>query len=119
MSSYDNALRSERPTAIGGGEHRAGSGTFDQIKTTVSHKLNQFADTISSRADSAQGGNRQVAEYGAQAADWMKRSAHYIEEMDPQRLKDDITGQVRRNPGKTLLIATAAGLLLGSLLRRR
>lgn len=118
MSSYDNALRPGRATAIGS-EQRSSSGTFDQIKTTVSNKLNEFADTISSRADNAQGGNQQVAQYGAQAADWMKRSAHYIEDLDPQRLKDDITGQVRRNPGKTLLIATAAGLLLGSLLRRR
>jgi ElaB/YqjD/DUF883 family membrane-anchored ribosome-binding protein len=39
--------------------------------------------------------------------------------MDPQKIKTDIQDQMRRNPGRSLLIAGAAGLILGALLRRR
>ena len=117
MSSYDNSIetRSQSWSEPVGNQ----SSGFDRVKTTISNKLNEFADTISARATSSAGGNRDLANYGTQAADWVKRSAHYVEELNPQQIKHDITDQVRRNPGKTLLIATAAGLILGSLFRRR
>jgi len=118
MSSYENSIETRSAQNWGEPQENRSSG-FDRVKTTVSSKLNEFADTIQSRTQTALGGNRDLATYGSQAADWVKRSAQYVDELNPQQLKHDITDQVRRNPGKTLLIATAAGLILGSLFRRR
>jgi ElaB/YqjD/DUF883 family membrane-anchored ribosome-binding protein len=39
--------------------------------------------------------------------------------MEPKKIKADITEQVRRNPGKSLLVAGAVGLILGAIFRRR
>ena len=61
----------------------------------------------------------EVSALGHRAADWLERSADYLSEMEPQRLKSDIENQVRRNPGRSLLIAGIVGLALGGLLRRR
>jgi hypothetical protein len=39
--------------------------------------------------------------------------------MEPKKIKDDIIEQARRNPGKSLLVAAAAGLILGAIFRRK
>jgi ElaB/YqjD/DUF883 family membrane-anchored ribosome-binding protein len=39
--------------------------------------------------------------------------------MNVEQVKADLQQEIRRNPGRSLLIAGAFGLLLGSLLRRR
>ena len=98
---------------------RRGSSTFDNIKGAVADKLHTAANTIHERAGQRGEQNRAIADYGHQAADWLDRSADYVREIDPQRIKADVENQVRRNPGRSLLIAGAAGLILGALLRRR
>ena len=55
----------------------------------------------------------------SRAGSWLNHSADYIEKMEPEKLKADITDQVRRNPGASLLLAGAAGLILGAIFRRR
>ena len=61
----------------------------------------------------------EAANLGSQAGDWLHNSADYIEQMEPKKIKADITEQVRRNPGKSLLVAGAVGLILGAIFRRR
>lgn len=119
MSQYEQALQPGGASQENNEQTGPRSATMDQIKTTVSKKLNEFARTLENRAQTASDNNQELGRYGSQAADWLKRSAHYIEELNPQQLTSDLSGQVRRNPGKSLLIAAAAGLLLGSLLNRR
>lgn len=60
-----------------------------------------------------------LKEVGTQAADLLDKSADYIEDLDAQKLRDDVENQVRRNPSKSLLIAGATGLFLGSVFTRR
>src|SRR2546423_36269 len=99
--------------------------TFDQIKTTVAEKLHTAAETLHEKTSRQTGdpgspkGNDSLSDYGRQAAEWLDRSADYIEDLDPQQIKTDIENQVRQHPGRSLLIAGAAGLLLGVLIRRR
>jgi ElaB/YqjD/DUF883 family membrane-anchored ribosome-binding protein len=96
-------------------EAKSGSGsTLDSIKETVADKLKTAADTIQQRA----GQNSTVSGYGNQAAEWLNRSADYIKDIDPQQVKTDVQNEVRRNPGRSLLIAGAVGLVLGVLIRR-
>jgi ElaB/YqjD/DUF883 family membrane-anchored ribosome-binding protein len=89
--------------------------SLDTIKEVVADKLHAVAGAIQQKA----GQNQQDgAGYVGQAAGWLDNAADYVREVDPQRVKSDLKKQVRTNPGRSLLIAGAAGLLLGILLRR-
>jgi ElaB/YqjD/DUF883 family membrane-anchored ribosome-binding protein len=81
--------------------------------------LRVAAGTVQEKAEQMGERNQNVAGYGQQAAGWLNRSADYVQDFSPQHLKSDIEEQVRRNPGRSLLIAGAAGLILGAILRRR
>ncbi|MBO0861087.1 MAG: hypothetical protein J2P21_21905 [Chloracidobacterium sp.] len=91
---------------------------FKQLKTTAADKLQAAAETLHQKADRS-GQSTEVTALGHRAADWLERSADYVSEMEPQRLKSDIESQVRRNPGRSLLIAGIVGLALGGILRRK
>ena len=117
MSSMTPANGRDRWDA-GTSVERRGS-TFEQIKSTVADKLRTAAEALHDKVSQQGGEDNPIAGYGHQAADWLDASANYIRELDPQKIKTDIENQVRRNPGRSLLIAGAAGLLLGELVRRR
>lgn len=99
---------------------RRGS-TFDQVKSTVADKLHSAARAIQQKVgrDDSPDANSNFAGFGQKAANWLDQSADYVGEMEPQRVRRDLENQVRQNPGRSLLIAGAVGLLLGGLLRRR
>jgi ElaB/YqjD/DUF883 family membrane-anchored ribosome-binding protein len=91
---------------------------FKQFRTTAADKLQTAAETLHQKADRS-GQPAEISALGHRAADWLERSASYVSEMEPQRLKSDIEDRVRRNPGRSLLIAGIVGLALGGLMRRR
>jgi ElaB/YqjD/DUF883 family membrane-anchored ribosome-binding protein len=95
--------------------HRA---SFARIKAQIAGKLHQAAETLRGKAEGNQT-PREAVNFGSNASDWLHNSADYIEGMEPKNIKDDITEQVRRNPGKSLLVAAAAGLILGAIFRRK
>jgi len=90
--------------------------SLDTIKEVVADKLHAVAGAIQQKAGQNQ--QDQGGGYVGQAAGWLDNAADYVREVDPQRVKTDLQKQVRSNPGRSLLIAGAAGLLLGFLLRR-
>lgn len=91
---------------------------FKQIRATTADKLQAASQTLHEKADRS-GQPAEISALGHRAADWLERSADYVSEMEPQRLKSDIEDRVRRNPGRSILIAGIVGLALGGLLRRR
>jgi ElaB/YqjD/DUF883 family membrane-anchored ribosome-binding protein len=96
--------------------HQTGS-TLDNVKTTVADKLKTAADALHEKV--AQGNqNEKISNYGQQAERFLNRSSDYIRDLDLERVNTDIKEGVRRNPGRSLLIAGAVGLLLGVLVRR-
>ncbi len=95
----------------------SGGSTLDTIKENVADKLHAAANTIQQKA--AQNQSNPAAAYAGQAAGWLDGAADYVREVDPAKVKTDIQQQVRSNPGRSLLVAGAAGLLLGILFRRR
>jgi len=99
--------------------NKKGSGsTFSQIKTTVADQLHAAADKLQEKTSNASG-TKEWGNYGNQAANWLNRSADYIHDVDVDRVKTDVSNQMRSNPGRSLLIAAVAGLALGALIRRR
>ena len=97
---------------------KSSGSTFNQIKTTVADQLHAAADKLQEKTKNASGSN-EWGNYGNQAANWLNRSADYINDVDVDRVKTDVSNQMRSNPGRSLLIAAAAGLALGVLIRRR
>ena len=89
--------------------------SFEQVKSGLADKMRQAADTLFGQAVDAQGAEN----FGSQAGGWLHDSADYIEQMEPAKIKADLTRQMRRNPGKSLLVAGAVGLILGAILRRK
>ena len=49
----------------------------------------------------------------------MTRSANYLEPLDLDQLKSKIQRVIRTHPGVSLLTAGTAGIISGSLIRRR
>jgi len=93
--------------------------TFDKVKSTISTKLHDAADSLTGKVRSLAGNNPNATQYGDQAANWLNRSADYIDDLTPGQIRNDVQKQVRDNPGRSLLIAAAAGLILGAVIRRR
>jgi hypothetical protein len=91
--------------------------TFDRVRFTVADLLSEAAETI--HIKSAGAGSSDIANLGDRAANWLEHSAGYVRDMDPQQLRSDIEDTIRRNPGRSLIIAGVIGLVLGSVLRRR
>jgi len=115
ISEREKSWEQEYPQGHEGGQRDS---TFKQIRSTVADKLQAAAQTLHQKADRS-GQQAEFSTFGHRAAGWLERSADYVNEMEPQRLKSDIETQVRRNPGRSLLIAGVVGLALGGLLRRR
>lgn len=90
----------------------------DRIQTRIADKLHQAAEALFGKTEDNQTPH-EAEKLGSQAGVWLHNSADYIEQMEPKKIKDDIAEQVRRNPGKSLLVAGAAGLILGAIFRRK
>ena len=75
---------------------------FENVKNIIADRLLDVADAMADRAAApdARSGKARCEKH---ASEWLGHSAEYV----------------RRNPGRSLLIAGAAGLVVGVLLRRR
>lgn len=91
---------------------------FGQVKAVVADKLHSAGQMLQEQAG-RQGERSEVGRLGQQAGAWFERSAAYVSDMEPQQVRTDLENQVRRNPGRSLLVAGAVGLVLGRLLRGR
>lgn len=99
-------------------EYESGAGgkpTLDNIKDKVAGGLKAAAGSL--RPEGLQEGG--MSGYARQASGWLDSAGEYVRDMDVSQVKTDIQRQMRANPGRALLIAGAAGLILGALIRRR
>ncbi|HEX5084919.1 MAG TPA: hypothetical protein VFY40_22990 [Blastocatellia bacterium] len=106
------------PLRSGESEIESRRASFARIKARIAGKLRQAAGTLHGGAEDNQT-PREASNFGSHAGDWLHNSANYIEGMEPKKIKDDITERAPRNPGKSLLVAAAAGLILGAIFRRK
>src|SRR5262245_21425362 len=95
----------------------SGSRTFNRVKAVVADLLTEAAGVIHQK--SAVTGHAELSDLGGRAANWLEHSAVYVREIEAQRLRSDIEDKVRRNPGRSLIIAGVIGLVIGSVIRRR
>jgi hypothetical protein len=114
-TTNSESLTPVRDTSRYGTSPGGGSSTLDNIKTTVADKLKSAAQALGEKG----GQDSTVSQYAGQASGWLNNAADYVRDIEPQQVKADIQKQVRTNPGRSLLIAGIAGLVLGTLFRRR
>jgi ElaB/YqjD/DUF883 family membrane-anchored ribosome-binding protein len=90
----------------------------NKVKKTIAEKLKTAAEVIRQKTGQPERTGT-LAAYGTQASKWLDSSADYVRELDIDQVKTDLQQQVRHNPGRSLLIAGAVGLVLGTIFRRR
>ena len=113
-SGIGSAPRAGEPQSL-----KSGTRSASKLTEIIADKLKAAADTLRNRAAYGNRQNNAASQYGREAATWLDSSADYVRDLDLDRIKTNVKNHVRQNPGRTLLIAGAAGLLLGALVRRR
>lgn len=88
------------------------------IKTVIADKMHKAAAAVGEKA-ARQDAQSAVAQYGKQAAEVLGESADYIEQFNYEQADAKVREYVRQNPGLSLLIAGATGLIIGAIFRRR
>ena len=91
---------------------------FRDVRESVSDSLRTAAAAIQDKVEQT-GDRTPLTQCGEQASRWLNASAEYVRDMDLQKVKTDVEHQVRHNPGRSLLIAAFAGVIIGTLFRRR
>jgi len=90
------------------------------MRTRLATVLHQAARTLHDRSSGVEPRDGRSEGLGLQqAANWLDQSADYVKQADMRQVKADVANQIRRNPGRSLLVAGAVGLFLGALIRRR
>lgn len=91
----------------------------DSGSSDVTSKLAEVRDRLSDRLHAASDNIRKATGQEQNTiAQSIDGAADYLREIDPQKVGQDLREGVRRHPGRSLLIAGAAGLLLGIMVRR-
>jgi len=94
------------------------SNCFENAKNIIADKLHHVSAAISEKATD-QDPECDTAQYGKQAAEWLDRSAEYVRQFNFEHADAKIRKYVRQSPGRSLLLAGAAGMMIGAILRRR
>ncbi len=89
----------------------------EELKQSVADKLCRAASTLEKTAAEHEK-NSDLADVEKHAAQWLNKSSDYIRQFDYEREQANARNHIARNPGRSLMIAGAAGLVLGVLLRK-
>lgn len=91
---------------------------LDKIRDVIADTLHTTATKLSEKAVDPDT-KPSMARYAIRASDWLDNSAEKVREFDSERTDAKIRDYVSMNPGRSLLMAGAAGLVIGIILRRR
>ena len=89
----------------------------EELKQSVADRLCRAASTLEKTAADHEK-NSDLADVEQHLAQWLNQSAEYIRQFDYAREKTNVSSHIADNPGRSLMIAGAAGLVLGILLRK-
>ena len=92
--------------------------SIEKIRDAIADTLQNTAAKLNEKAD-APDAQPSMARYAKQASDWLENSAESVRGFNYEETDSKIRSYVNLNPGRSLLMAGAAGLVVGILLRRR
>jgi len=117
--SYQGQVEDTGERGLTSGERTTGA----NLTGKVADGLHYLAESLDRKVSEMEGQMRDessaIVHYGHRAAEALERSADYIRDADLQKIRNDVEEGVRRSPGRSLLIAAAAGFVLGAILRKR
>ena len=88
----------------------------DENRGRAADSMDEAAQKLHERADSVPGGER-TTEIAHQAADHLQSASEYVREHDVSDMTSDLESFVRKHPAESLIVAAAAGFLVGKMLR--
>jgi ElaB/YqjD/DUF883 family membrane-anchored ribosome-binding protein len=91
---------------------------IDQVQNLLAEKLENIAGTIRQKTASHDE-QSEMTSYGEEASQILHQSADYIRRFEYEKAETDVQKFIKEQPGKSLLLAGGAGLLLGLFLRRK
>jgi ElaB/YqjD/DUF883 family membrane-anchored ribosome-binding protein len=107
------------PKAVDETQKTTGKSTgFENVKSRIADKLNHVAWVISKKA-AGPDVQSDIAACEKQASEWLDHWAEYIRQFDYKQVDAKARQYVRQNPGRSILIAGAVGMIIGAVLRRR
>ena len=114
-----NNRESEKNGAAAAGSQGSGkSYGCGNVKTMIADKMQQAAEALGEKA-AEQEARSGLAQYGKRASEWLEQSAEFVRRFDYEQTDARVREVVRKNPGRSLLIAGGVGLMIGAILRRR
>ncbi len=90
---------------------------FEKVKNIIADKLHHIAESFNENADDSEAESGMTRENPASA--WLDHSADYVRQFDYEQANAGVREYIGRNPGRCLLIAGGAGLIIGAILRRK
>lgn len=108
-ASNDTNPREQIETKLNDAMGRAATGL-----DSAARRLDEMAER---RTQGSTGTTARAGEYAHTAAEGMHGVANYLRENDVRGLQSDLEKQVRERPLQSLLVAVAAGWLVGKILR--
>lgn len=120
----DTIGRDEAPASFAG---RAGARFLSRAESAVDRGTSRLADRLEETAERLallaedrlhdSGPRARAGEAAQSAARWIDDLALYLRDRDAQGLREDLEHQVRERPVPTLLLAVAAGWIVGRIMR--
>ncbi len=86
------------------------SSKFDNGRTAAANKLADAAESLHERVN-------RIGEIGHDAADRVDATARYLKKHSAKEMASDLGELVRAHPGKSLLVAAAAGFIVARAFR--
>jgi ElaB/YqjD/DUF883 family membrane-anchored ribosome-binding protein len=90
--------------------------TVDQQRDSVAGGLDSVAGSLRERADQIPGGDK-TTHMAENAADKIQSASGYLRENDVNDMMQDVQVFVRQHPTESLVMAAAAGFLVGRMLK--
>ena len=93
---------------------RTAMNKIEEGRTSAANSLQSAADTLHQKTDTSV---KAAGDMAHSAADTLESVAGYMRDHDTRQMMEDVEAVVKKNPGRSLLVAAAIGFLAGRALR--
>jgi ElaB/YqjD/DUF883 family membrane-anchored ribosome-binding protein len=94
------------------------SSCYGNVKNIIADKLHNVAEVLDEKSTD-QDVQCCMAQCGKHISEWLERSSEYVRQFDYKQAGAGVREYVKQNPGRSIIIAGAVGLIIGAVWRRR
>jgi hypothetical protein len=93
--------------------------TLETVRDAIADTIHATADTLHEHCRSDAPASDTTPDWGLRTAEWLDRLSEDLRQWDVRGSESRFRAALANNPGTALLLASATGLIVGRLLRRR